>query len=73
MLIALELRGHRLAGYTAGMLFILLTVASLILAIMLTAGGTVYSDPFNLGVIALNVFVKPVLAPGIALLVDAAD
>ncbi len=66
--LALELRGHRLAGYTAGMLFALLTVASLILVIVWSEAETLRSVPF-----AFNHFVALVLARRMALLVDAAD
>ncbi len=71
--LALELRGHRLAGYTAGMLFALLTVASLIFVIVWSETESMRSVPFVLGVFAFNLFVAPVVARGIALLVDAAD
>lgn len=71
--LALELRGHRLAGYTAGMLFALLTVASLILVIVWSEAETLRSVPFVLGAFAFNHFVALVLARRMALLVDAAD
>ncbi len=67
--LALELRGHRLAGYTAGMLFALLTVASLILVIVWeTSEETLRSCP-SPSITLLHL----VLARRMALLVDAAD
>ncbi|CAA9261962.1 MAG: hypothetical protein AVDCRST_MAG93-2225, partial [uncultured Chloroflexia bacterium] len=71
--LALHLRGHHLAGYTAGMLLALVTNTSLILAVVITAAETLWSAVFALGVLAFNLVAAPVVARGNALLVDVTD
>ena len=71
--LARHLLGHHLAGYTASMLLALSKNASLILAVVITAAETLWSALFALGVLAFNLVAAPVIARGIALLVDTAD
>ncbi len=71
--LALELRGHHLAGYTASTLCALLMISSLLLYFAWAELETLWSGTFALGVLAFNLVAAPVLARGIVLLVVAAD